>query len=59
MSATRARLPSGLRTAKRLGATADMEEAVADADYIVGVPTAGFRGTLEAAAPFIRPWVPW
>lgn len=49
----------GFGLPKRLGATADMEEAVADADLIiVGVPTAGFRGTLEAAAPFIRPWVP-
>ncbi|MGH9136054.1 MAG: NAD(P)H-dependent glycerol-3-phosphate dehydrogenase [Acidimicrobiales bacterium] len=42
-----------------LRATGDMEEAVRDADVVVmGVPTHGFRDTLRAAAPYIRPWVP-
>lgn len=44
---------------KRLRATADMEEAVRAADVlIVGVPSKGFRSTLEAARRWLRPWVP-
>ena len=44
---------------KRLRATNDLQEAVANADLlIVGVPTAGFRETLTAAAPYLRPWIP-
>ncbi len=42
-----------------LSATADLEHAVCDADLlVVGVPTSGFRGVLERAAPCVRPWVP-
>jgi len=44
---------------ERLQATADLEAAVTDADLlVVGVPTAGFRGVLEAARPWVRPWIP-
>jgi glycerol-3-phosphate dehydrogenase (NAD(P)+) len=44
---------------RRLRATADLEEAVRAADVlIVGVPSQGFRGALEAARAWIRPWVP-
>ncbi len=43
----------------RLEGTADIEEAVASADVVVmGVPSHAMRETLEAAAPYIRPWVP-
>lgn len=42
-----------------LVATADLGQAVAQADVVVmGVPSHGFRATLEAAAPGIRAWVP-
>ena len=46
-------LPEGLR------ATADLEEAVGDADVlVVGIPSSSFREVLETAAPFVRPWIP-
>ena len=46
-------LPAGLR------ATADLQEAVAEADVlVVGVPSHGIRGVLETAAPHVRPWIP-
>jgi glycerol-3-phosphate dehydrogenase (NAD(P)+) len=42
-----------------LRATADIEEAVRDADVVVmGVPTQGFRDTLRDVAKHVRPWVP-
>lgn len=42
-----------------LRATSSLEEAAAEADVLVmGVPSHGFRSTLEALAPHIRPWVP-
>jgi len=42
-----------------LRATADIEEAVRDADVVVmGVPTHGFRDTLRDAAKHVRAWVP-
>ncbi|MHB1517638.1 MAG: NAD(P)H-dependent glycerol-3-phosphate dehydrogenase [Acidimicrobiales bacterium] len=42
-----------------LRATASIEEAAGDASLlIVGVPTSGFRSVLEAAVPYIRPWIP-
>lgn len=42
-----------------LQATASLEEAVEHADVlVVGVPSHGFRGVLEAAAPHLRPSVP-
>ena len=43
----------------RLEATADLEKAVSQAELlIVGVPSHGFRDTLEAAKPHIHPWIP-
>jgi glycerol-3-phosphate dehydrogenase (NAD(P)+) len=42
-----------------LQATADLEEAAAHADVLVmGVPSHGFRSTLETIAPYLRPWIP-
>ena len=42
-----------------LEATADLEEAVGDADVVVmAVPSHGFRDVLVQAAPHIRAWVP-
>jgi glycerol-3-phosphate dehydrogenase (NAD(P)+) len=42
-----------------LHATSDIEEAVGGADVVVmGVPTHGFRSTLQDVAKHIRPWVP-
>ncbi len=42
-----------------LEATHSLEEAVAGADVLVmGVPSHGFRGVLEQAAPHVRPWIP-
>ena len=44
---------------RELRATADLEEAVRDADVLVmGVPVKGFRATLEEVARHARPWVP-
>ena len=52
-------LPPGVRAASELCATADLEQAVCNADLlVVGVPTSGFRGVLEQAAPIMRPWIP-
>ncbi|MBV9952964.1 MAG: NAD(P)-binding domain-containing protein, partial [Acidimicrobiia bacterium] len=42
-----------------LHATSDLEEAVSQADVLVmGVPSHGFRQTLEEVAGYLRPWVP-
>lgn len=42
-----------------LRATSSLEEAVWSADVlVVGVPSHGFRATLEEAAKFVRPWIP-
>jgi glycerol-3-phosphate dehydrogenase (NAD(P)+) len=50
---------AGFELPTRLGATSDLEEAVANADMlVVGVPSHGFRGILDAAKPFVRPWIP-
>jgi glycerol-3-phosphate dehydrogenase (NAD(P)+) len=47
------------RLPRDLPATADLEEAVHEADVVVmGVPSHGFRQTLEEVARYIRPWVP-
>jgi glycerol-3-phosphate dehydrogenase (NAD(P)+) len=44
---------------RRLRATADLEEAVRGADVvIVGVPSSGFRATIQDASKWIRPWLP-
>ncbi len=56
---THSRYLSGHRLSKRLAATADLEEAAGHADVMVlGVPSHSFRETLEAAKPFVRPWIP-
>ena len=40
-------------------ATDSLQDAVKDADaLVVAIPSHGFRGVLEAAAPFLRPWAP-
>ena len=42
-----------------LRASSSLAEVVEQADVLVmGVPTHGFRSTLEALAPHLRPWVP-
>jgi glycerol-3-phosphate dehydrogenase (NAD(P)+) len=42
-----------------LTATADLEKAVAQADVlVVGVPSKGFRATLEDCKDWVRPWIP-
>jgi glycerol-3-phosphate dehydrogenase (NAD(P)+) len=47
------------RLSPTLQATADLEEAVRQADVlVVGVPSHGFRQVLEAAVPYVRPWIP-
>ncbi|MCU1358665.1 MAG: hypothetical protein JWM89_4083 [Acidimicrobiales bacterium] len=49
----------GYRLPGQLRATADLEQAVRHADLlVVGVPSQGFRSALEAAKPYLRPWVP-
>lgn len=49
----------GLPLPQELPATADLGDAVSDADLlVVGVPTSGFRAVLQEAKPFVRPWVP-
>jgi glycerol-3-phosphate dehydrogenase (NAD(P)+) len=49
----------GFELPTRLRATANLIEAVADADVvIVGIPSHNFRSVLEQAAPYIRPWIP-
>jgi len=49
----------GFVLARQLTATADLEAAVSGADLlVVGVPTSGFRGVLEEAKDFVRPWIP-
>ena len=50
---------AGFRLPTQLRATADLEEAVRTADLLVmGVPSSGFRSSLEAVKPYLRPWVP-
>lgn len=50
---------SGFTLPDELRATADIEEAVRDADVLVmGVPSHGFREIMATCAPFVRPWVP-
>ncbi len=50
---------AGYRLPERLRASADLEEVVSRADLLVmGVPSMGFRATLEAVQPYLRPWVP-
>jgi glycerol-3-phosphate dehydrogenase (NAD(P)+) len=50
---------SGFPLPENLRATADLAEAVGDADVlVVGIPSSSFREVLEAAAPDVRPWIP-
>lgn len=47
------------RLSAKLTATADLEKATREADVlVVGIPSQSFRGVLEEAAPYVRPWVP-
>jgi glycerol-3-phosphate dehydrogenase (NAD(P)+) len=47
------------RLSPKLTATADLEKATREADVlVVGIPAQSFRGVLEEAAPYVRPWVP-
>lgn len=49
----------GYKLDASLRATSDLESAVGQADVLVmGVPSHGFRQTLESAATYVRPWVP-
>jgi glycerol-3-phosphate dehydrogenase (NAD(P)+) len=49
----------GFTQPEQLAGTADIEEAVGEADVlIVGVPSHGFREALRHAAPHVRPWIP-
>ncbi len=42
-----------------LTATADLAEAVGDADVLVmGIPSSNYRSVLEQVKPHLRPWVP-
>jgi glycerol-3-phosphate dehydrogenase (NAD(P)+) len=42
-----------------LKATADLEEALINADVVVfGVPSHSLRGIARDAAPYVRPWIP-
>jgi glycerol-3-phosphate dehydrogenase (NAD(P)+) len=49
----------GMKLHPTLRATSSLEDAVWPADVlVVGVPSHGFRATLEEAAKFVRPWIP-
>lgn len=50
---------SGYQLPPELSATAELDEALSDADLlVVGVPTSGFRAVLEDARERVRPWIP-
>jgi glycerol-3-phosphate dehydrogenase (NAD(P)+) len=56
---TNSRYLSGYELHPSLRATTDMAEAISGADMVVmGVPSHGFRTTLEDVAEHIRAWVP-
>lgn len=56
---TNSRYLGDLRLARSLRATADLAEAVGEADVLVmGVPSHSFRSVLEEAAEHLRPWIP-
>jgi glycerol-3-phosphate dehydrogenase (NAD(P)+) len=49
----------GMTLHPTLRATSSLEDAVWSADVlVVGVPSHGFRTTLEEAAKYVRPWIP-
>jgi glycerol-3-phosphate dehydrogenase (NAD(P)+) len=56
---TNSRYLGDLPLTDALRSTADIAEAVADADVLVmGVPSQSFRSVLEAVAEHVRPWIP-
>ncbi len=49
----------GFELPRGLGASADLEEVVRDADVlVVAVPSHGFREAILALTPYVRPWIP-
>ena len=49
----------GVRLPKKLRATADIAEAVANVDVLImGIPSQSFRGVLEQVKQHIRAWIP-
>ena len=51
-------LPNAILT-NSLAASETIKEAITNADVIVmAIPSSNFRGVLEKASEFIRPWVP-
>ncbi|MEM6963828.1 MAG: NAD(P)H-dependent glycerol-3-phosphate dehydrogenase [Bacteroidota bacterium] len=49
----------GAQLTESLTATHSIKTAIQDADVLVmGVPAQSFRGVLEDAKPYIRPWIP-
>ncbi len=56
---TNERYLPGARLPEQLAASADLEEAVSQADVIVmGIPSQNFRRVLQDIRPHIRAWVP-
>jgi glycerol-3-phosphate dehydrogenase (NAD(P)+) len=56
---TNTRYLPGFTLPRALVATPDLERAVSHPDLLVmGVPTQGFRESLEQAAAHVRPWIP-
>jgi len=56
---TNAKYLPGFGLPPQLTATTSLEEAVWDADVLViGVPSHCVRLTLQAVAPYVRPWIP-
>lgn len=56
---TNGRYLPGITLPESLGATADLEKAVAQAEVlVVGVPSVAVRQTMEAIKPYIHPWIP-
>ncbi len=56
---TNERYLPGARLPETLKASADVEEAVSDADVlVVGIPSHQFRNVLELVKPYLRAWVP-
>ncbi|MHB1536013.1 MAG: NAD(P)H-dependent glycerol-3-phosphate dehydrogenase [Acidimicrobiales bacterium] len=56
---TNERYLPGFTLPKRLVASADLRQAVDACDVlVVGVPTKGFRATLQEIRTWLRPWVP-
>ena len=56
---TNSKYLDGFTLPESLNGTADLEEAVSGAHVlVVGVPSHGFRSMLEAAKPFVHPWIP-